>query len=117
MIAGISGRDQVATVERQMDTSSRATFVRRRFPRSCRCGAGLRRENPRRASVCARRIWVRSKATPYHSWGQELPADDGFDQDFEILIGDRFLIRSPDEVASRFWRSAAARRQSSGDEH
>ena len=31
-----------------------------------------------------------------------MPADDsGFDQDFESLIGDRFLIGSPDEVAEQ----------------
>jgi alkanesulfonate monooxygenase SsuD/methylene tetrahydromethanopterin reductase-like flavin-dependent oxidoreductase (luciferase family) len=31
-----------------------------------------------------------------------LPADDsGFDQEFESLIGDRFLIGSPDEVAEQ----------------
>ena len=50
--------------------------------------------------LCAPYLGAKYKA--YHSWRQELPADDsGFDQDFESLIGDRFLIGSPDEVAEQ----------------
>jgi alkanesulfonate monooxygenase SsuD/methylene tetrahydromethanopterin reductase-like flavin-dependent oxidoreductase (luciferase family) len=50
--------------------------------------------------LCAPYLSAKYKA--YHSWRQELPDDDsGFDQDFESLIGDRFLIGSPDEVADQ----------------
>lgn len=50
--------------------------------------------------LCAPYLSAKYKA--YHSWGQELPADDsGFDQEFTSLIGDRFLIGSPDEVTDQ----------------
>ena len=50
--------------------------------------------------LCAPYLGAKYKA--YHAWRQELPADDGgFDQEFESLIGDRFLIGSPDEVAEQ----------------
>lgn len=51
--------------------------------------------------LCAPYLGAKYKA--YHAWHQEdLPLDDnGFDQDFEALIGDRFLIGSADEVAEQ----------------
>jgi alkanesulfonate monooxygenase SsuD/methylene tetrahydromethanopterin reductase-like flavin-dependent oxidoreductase (luciferase family) len=46
--------------------------------------------------------YLGAKYQAYHSWRQELPADDsGIGQDFESMIGDRFLIGSPDEVAEQ----------------
>jgi alkanesulfonate monooxygenase SsuD/methylene tetrahydromethanopterin reductase-like flavin-dependent oxidoreductase (luciferase family) len=46
--------------------------------------------------------YLGAKYEAYHSWRQELPGDDsGFAQDFNSLIGDRFLIGSPDEVAEQ----------------
>src|SRR5262249_28238935 len=46
--------------------------------------------------------YLGAKYQAYHSWRQELPSDDsGLGQDFEDLIGDRFLIGSPDEVAEQ----------------
>lgn len=46
--------------------------------------------------------YLGAKYQAYHAWRQELPQDDsGFDQGFENLIGDRFLIGSPDEVAEQ----------------
>ena len=46
--------------------------------------------------------YLGAKYAAYHSWGQDMPDDDrGLGQDFESLIGDRFLIGSPDEVAEQ----------------
>jgi alkanesulfonate monooxygenase SsuD/methylene tetrahydromethanopterin reductase-like flavin-dependent oxidoreductase (luciferase family) len=46
--------------------------------------------------------YLGAKYAGYHAWRQELPDDDsGLGQDFESLIGDRFLIGSPDEVADQ----------------
>ena len=46
--------------------------------------------------------FLAAKYQAYHSWGQEIPQDDGgLDQDFASLVGDRFLIGSPDEVAEQ----------------
>ena len=46
--------------------------------------------------------YLGAKYAAYHAWGQELPADDsGLGQDFESLVGDRFLIGSADEVAEQ----------------
>ena len=50
--------------------------------------------------LCAPYLGAKYKA--YHAWRQDLPEDDrGLGQDFESLIGDRFLIGSPDEVAEQ----------------
>ena len=46
--------------------------------------------------------YLGAKYAAYHSWDQELPADDsGLGQDFASLAADRFLIGSPDEVAEQ----------------
>ncbi len=50
--------------------------------------------------LCAPYLGAKYKA--YHAWRQDLPEDDrGLGQDFESLIGDRFLIGSPEEVAEQ----------------
>jgi alkanesulfonate monooxygenase SsuD/methylene tetrahydromethanopterin reductase-like flavin-dependent oxidoreductase (luciferase family) len=50
--------------------------------------------------LCAPYLGAKYKA--YHSWRQDMPQDDtGLDQEFESLIGDRFLIGTPDEVAEQ----------------
>jgi alkanesulfonate monooxygenase SsuD/methylene tetrahydromethanopterin reductase-like flavin-dependent oxidoreductase (luciferase family) len=46
--------------------------------------------------------YLGAKYAAYHSWGQELPSDDGgLGQDFASLAADRFLIGSPDEIAEQ----------------
>ena len=46
--------------------------------------------------------YLGAKYQAYHAWRQELPDDDsGIAQNFEDMIGDRFLIGSPDEVAEQ----------------
>src|SRR3984957_8867474 len=94
---------EIAAVERQMDLYRRALDA---------AGKPSPAEMPMRREVfvaktrdeairlCAPYLGAKYKA--YHSWRQELPADDsGFDQNFESLVGDRFLIGSPDEVADQ----------------
>lgn len=42
------------------------------------------------------------KYAAYHAWRQDMPdGDRGLGQDFENLIGDRFILGSPDEVAEQ----------------
>ena len=94
---------EIAAVERQMQLYRRALDAAgKSFP----VELPMRREvfvassRSEAIRLCAPYLGAKYKA--YHSWGQELPADDsGFDQDFENLIGDRFLIGSPDEVAEQ----------------
>lgn len=46
--------------------------------------------------------YLGAKYAAYHAWRQDMPDDDrGLGQSFEDLIGDRFLIGSPDEVAGQ----------------
>lgn len=46
--------------------------------------------------------YLGAKYAAYHAWRQDMPADDGgLGQNFEDLIGERFLIGSPDEVAEQ----------------
>ena len=46
--------------------------------------------------------YLGAKYAAYHSWRQELPTDDsGIGQSFESMVGDRFLIGSPDQVAEQ----------------
>jgi alkanesulfonate monooxygenase SsuD/methylene tetrahydromethanopterin reductase-like flavin-dependent oxidoreductase (luciferase family) len=92
-----------ATVERQMELYRRALDA---------AGKPFPAELPMRREVFVAKTrdeairlcgpYLGAKYRAYHSWRQELPADDsGFDQDFASLIGDRFLIGSPDEVAEQ----------------
>jgi alkanesulfonate monooxygenase SsuD/methylene tetrahydromethanopterin reductase-like flavin-dependent oxidoreductase (luciferase family) len=46
--------------------------------------------------------YLGAKYAAYHAWRQDMPDDDrGLGQAFDDLIGDRFLIGSPDEVAEQ----------------
>ncbi len=46
--------------------------------------------------------YLGAKYAAYHAWRQDMPDDDrGLGQKFDDLIGDRFLIGSPDEVAEQ----------------
>ena len=43
-----------------------------------------------------------AKYEAYHAWRQDMPDDDrGLGQAFDALIGDRFILGSPDEVAEQ----------------
>jgi probable F420-dependent oxidoreductase len=94
---------EIATVERQMELYRRALDAAGKpFPAELpmRREVFVAKTRAEAIRLCAPYLGAKYKA--YHSWGQELPADDsGFDQDFESLIGDRFLIGSPDEVAEQ----------------
>jgi alkanesulfonate monooxygenase SsuD/methylene tetrahydromethanopterin reductase-like flavin-dependent oxidoreductase (luciferase family) len=94
---------ETATVERQMDLYRRALDAAgKSFPAELpmRREVFVAKTRDEAIRLCAPYLGAKYRA--YHSWGQELPEDDsGFDQDFESLIGDRFLIGSPDEVAEQ----------------
>lgn len=93
----------ISAVERQMELYRRALDeAGKPFPTELpmRREVFVARTRDEAIRLCAPYLSAKYKA--YHSWGQELPADDsGFDQDFASLIGDRFLIGSPDEVADQ----------------
>jgi alkanesulfonate monooxygenase SsuD/methylene tetrahydromethanopterin reductase-like flavin-dependent oxidoreductase (luciferase family) len=94
---------EITTLERQMELYRRALDAAGKpFPEEL----PLRREvfvaktRAEAIRLCAPYLGAKYKA--YHSWRQDMPADDrGLGQDFDSLIGDRFLIGSPDEVAEQ----------------
>jgi alkanesulfonate monooxygenase SsuD/methylene tetrahydromethanopterin reductase-like flavin-dependent oxidoreductase (luciferase family) len=94
---------EIATVERQMGLYRRALDqAGKPFPAELpmRREVFVARSRDEAIRLCAPYLGAKYKA--YHAWHQDLPPDDsGFDQDFEKLIGDRFLIGSPDEVAAQ----------------
>jgi alkanesulfonate monooxygenase SsuD/methylene tetrahydromethanopterin reductase-like flavin-dependent oxidoreductase (luciferase family) len=94
---------EISAVERQMELYRRALDAAGKpFPAELpmRREVFVARTKEEAIRLCAPYLSAKYKA--YHSWGQELPADDsGFDQEFTNLIGDRFLIGSPDEVTEQ----------------
>jgi alkanesulfonate monooxygenase SsuD/methylene tetrahydromethanopterin reductase-like flavin-dependent oxidoreductase (luciferase family) len=94
---------EIATVERQMQLYRRALDA---------AGKPFPTELPMRREVFVARTradairlcapYLGAKYAAYHAWRQELPGDDtGLGQEFESLVGDRFLIGTPDEVAEQ----------------
>jgi len=94
---------EIATVERQMELYRRALDVAGKpFPVELpmRREVFVAKNRAEAIRLCAPYLGAKYKA--YHAWHQELPGDDrGLGQEFEQLIGDRFLIGSPDEVAEQ----------------
>src|SRR5882672_2984573 len=94
---------EIGTLERQMDLYRRALDAAGKpFPAEMpmRREVFVAKTRAEAIRLCA--PYLGAKYQGYHAWGQELPADDGgLGQDFESLIGDRFLIGSPDEVAEQ----------------
>jgi alkanesulfonate monooxygenase SsuD/methylene tetrahydromethanopterin reductase-like flavin-dependent oxidoreductase (luciferase family) len=94
---------ELGTVERQMTLYRRALDAAAKpFPAELpmRREVFVARTRAEAMRLCAPYLGAKYKA--YHAWRQELPADDsGFDQEFGRLIGERFLIGSPDEVAEQ----------------
>jgi alkanesulfonate monooxygenase SsuD/methylene tetrahydromethanopterin reductase-like flavin-dependent oxidoreductase (luciferase family) len=94
---------ELGTVERQMALYRRALDAAGKpFPAELpmRREVFVARTRAEAIRLCAPYLGAKYKA--YHAWRQELPADDtGFEQEFEDLIGDRFLIGSPAEVAEQ----------------
>jgi alkanesulfonate monooxygenase SsuD/methylene tetrahydromethanopterin reductase-like flavin-dependent oxidoreductase (luciferase family) len=94
---------ELSTLERQMELYRRALdSAGKPFPAEL----PLRREvfvaKTRAEAIRLCAPYLGAKYQAYHAWRQELPGDDGgLGQDFASLIGDRFLIGSPDEVAEQ----------------
>jgi len=93
----------IATAERQMALYRRELDAAGKpFPAELpmRREVFVARSRDEALRLCA--PYLGAKYAAYHSWGQPLPADDGgLGQDFLSLVGDRFLIGSPDEVAAQ----------------
>ena len=94
---------EIRTIERQMTLYRHALDVAGKpFPTEL----PMRREvfvaKTRDDAVRLCEPYLGAKYAAYHAWGQDLPSGDrSLDQKFEGLIGDRFLIGSPDEVAEQ----------------
>ncbi|HEX3404712.1 MAG TPA: LLM class flavin-dependent oxidoreductase [Acetobacteraceae bacterium] len=94
---------EIATVERQMELYRRALDAAGKpFPTELpmRREVFVAKTREEASRLCA--PYLGAKYEAYHAWRQELPTDDrGLGQTFESLVGDRFLIGSPDEVAEQ----------------
>jgi len=94
---------EITAVERQMELYRRALDAAGKpFPAELpmRREVFVAKTKAEAIRLCA--PYLGAKYQAYHSWRQELPDDDtGIGQKFEDLIGDRFLIGSPDEVVEQ----------------
>ena len=94
---------EITAVERQMELYRRALDAAGKpFPTELpmRREVFVAKTRDEAIRLCA--PYLGAKYQAYSNWRQELPDDDsGFNQKFEDLIGDRFLIGSPDEVAEQ----------------
>ncbi len=93
----------ITAIERQVDLYRRALDAAGKpfpdeFPMRREVFVAKTRDEAIR--LCAPYLGAKYKA--YHEWRQDMPGDDrGLGQEFNALIGDRFLIGSPDEVAEQ----------------
>ncbi|MBV8888824.1 MAG: LLM class flavin-dependent oxidoreductase [Alphaproteobacteria bacterium] len=93
----------IAVVERQMEVYRRALDAAGKpFPDELPARRELFVARTREEALRLCEPFLRAKYKAYHEWGQEMPDDDsGLGQGFASLVGDRFLIGSPDEVAGQ----------------
>jgi alkanesulfonate monooxygenase SsuD/methylene tetrahydromethanopterin reductase-like flavin-dependent oxidoreductase (luciferase family) len=94
---------EIGTLERQMELYRRALDAAGKpFPTELpmRREVFVAKTRDEAMRLCA--PYLGAKYAAYHSWRQELPTDDsGIGQSFESMVGDRFLIGSPDQVAEQ----------------
>ncbi len=94
---------EITGIERQMEVYKRALDAAgKSFPTELpmRREVFVARTRAEAIRLCA--PYLGAKYEAYHSWRQDMPSEDrGLGQAFEDLIGDRFLIGSPDEVAEQ----------------
>jgi len=97
---------EILALERQMEIYKRALDVAKKpFPAELpmRREVFVAKTRAEAIRLCA--PYLGAKYAAYHQWGQDLPDDDkGLGQEFDSLIGDRFIIGSPDEVAEQMIR-------------
>ena len=93
----------IPALERQIDLYKRALDAAGKpFPTELpmRREVFVAKTRPEAIRLCA--PYLGAKYAAYHAWRQDMPDDDrGLGQEFDDLIGDRFLIGSPDEVAEQ----------------
>jgi alkanesulfonate monooxygenase SsuD/methylene tetrahydromethanopterin reductase-like flavin-dependent oxidoreductase (luciferase family) len=94
---------EIGTVERQMELYRRSLDAAGKpFPAELpmRREVFVAKSREEAIRLCA--PYLGAKYEAYHSWRQDMPTgDSGLNQDFESLIGDRFLIGTPDQVAEQ----------------
>lgn len=99
----INPHSAVATIERQMEIYKRALDTAKKpFPAEL----PMRREvfvaRSREEAMRLAGPYVEAKYKAYNAWGQEMPTGEAsLGEDFETLVGDRFLIGAPEEVAEQ----------------
>jgi len=101
----INPHSRIDTIVRQLDIYRRALDAAGKpFPTELpmRRELFVARTRDEAMRLCA--PYLEKKYKAYHDWGQdkEMPkGDDNLGQEFAELVGDRFLIGSPDEVAEQ----------------
>ncbi len=94
---------EIGSVERQMQLYRRALDAAGKpFPAELpmRREVFVAKNRDEAIRLCA--PYLGAKYAAYHAWRQDMPqGDSGLGQEFANLIGDRFLIGSPDEVAEQ----------------
>lgn len=101
----INPHNRIGTTERQIEIYRRALEA---------AGKGFPDELPMRREVFVARTreeaarlsrpYLETKYSQYHEWGQDRQMPDGDDDlslGFDELVGDRFLLGSPDDVAAQ----------------
>ncbi len=104
----INPHNRIDTLERQIEIYQRALDdVGKPFPDELpmRREVFVARTKEEALRLC--RPYLEKKYAAYHDWGQdrEMPeGDNDLGQNFEALLGDRFLIGSPQEVSEQILR-------------
>ena len=100
----VNPHNSVATTERQLEVYKEALAEAGKsfpdeFPMRREVFVAATREEALR--LCG--PYLAAKYQSYRDWGQnrEMPKDDGLAESFDELVGDRFLIGSPEEVAQQ----------------
>ena len=106
----INPHSRIDTIVRQLEVYKRALDeAGKPFPEEL----PMRREvfvaASREEALRLSQPYLEKKYKAYHDWGQsdQMPQEDGLGQAFDELVGDRFLIGSPDEVSEQILRLRA----------
>lgn len=96
----VNPHSTTATIRRQM-ALYRAELARcgKPFPREFPCMKEVFCGRDGKTALAAAAPWLAGKYRDYARWGQDeaMPDDESFDQEFDDLLEDRFVIGSPEE--------------------
>ena len=101
----INPHNRIGTIQRQMEIYRKALDkAGKPFPDELPMRRELFVARTREEALRICGPYIEKKYAAYHSWGQDRQMPEGDNDlggDFEDLLGDRFLIGSPDEVAEQ----------------